>query len=45
VALTDTGPRLVDATRPRQWALTLALALLCIAAGTLIAVSIRAGQY
>jgi rhomboid protease GluP len=45
VVLTERGPELADSNSPRQWAKALAIALVCIAVGSLLAVSLRATQY
>lgn len=44
VALTERGPALVDANRPRQWTRALIFASICLALYTLLAVSLRAAQ-
>jgi rhomboid protease GluP len=45
VVLTDQGPRLEDATGPRQWAVAVSSALACILLCSLLAISLRAAQY
>jgi rhomboid protease GluP len=39
------GPKLVDTNKPRQWITALIVALVCLAACALLAVSLRATQY
>jgi rhomboid protease GluP len=45
VTLTERGPRLVDANRPRQWTTALTIASICLVLCALLAVSVRAAQY
>jgi membrane associated rhomboid family serine protease len=45
VVLTEQGPNLVDANRPRKWAAALAIAATSIGVCSLLAVSLRAAQY
>jgi rhomboid protease GluP len=44
ITITERGPKLVDANRPRQWAVAFAVAALSLAVFILLAVSIRATQ-
>ena len=45
VTLTEHGPELTDANRPRQWVTAMLIALIGIAAFAVLAVSLRATQY